>query len=53
MKVTVFEPLKDKSITSIAFAIFSQWICKMAVPQVIYTNLNNKQADALELELEK
>ena len=49
-KVTVFKPLKDKSISAIAFAIFSQWICKMAAPQVIDTNLTDEQADALKDE---
>ena len=42
-KLTVFEPLQDKSISAIAFAIFTQWICKMAVPQVIDTNLTDEQ----------
>ena len=51
-KLTVFEPLQDKSISAIAFAIFTQWICKMAVPQVIDTNLTDEQADALKDELD-
>ena len=52
MKLTVFEPLQDKLISAIAFAIFTQWICKMAVPQVIDTNLADEQADALKEELD-
>lgn len=51
-RVTVFEPIKKKSISAIAFAIFSQWICKMAVPQIIDTNLIRDQADALKDELD-
>ena len=50
-KITIFEAVKSKTIESFAYTIFTHWICRMAVPQVIDTNLDEQQADDLKAEL--
>jgi hypothetical protein len=35
----------------LGFAIFSEWICKMAVPETLETNLTEDKADQLQQEL--
>ena len=49
-KLTTFEAIKDKSAVSLAWTwtIFAHWIFKMAIPQVINTNLNDHQAENLK-----
>ena len=51
-KITVFEAVKNKTNESLAYTIFTHWICHMAVPQVIDTNLDELQADELKAELD-
>ena len=43
-KITVFLAVKSKSADSLAYTIFTGRICRMAVPQVIATNLNEQLA---------
>ena len=47
-----FEAIQDKSPASLAWTIFAHWICKIAVPQVIDSNLNEQQVDDLKEELD-
>ena len=51
-KITVFKAVKSKTVDSLASTIFSHWICRMAIPQVIDTNLDKKQANDLKAKLE-
>ena len=51
-KVTVFKAVKSKSADSLAYTIFTHWICRMAVPQVIDTNLDDQHADELKAKLD-
>ena len=50
-EITVFEAVKSKATDSLAYTIFTHWICRMAVPQVIDNNLDKQQADDLKAEL--
>ena len=47
-KITVFEAVPAKTPEALAYTIFTHWICRMAAPQVIDTNLNEQQADELK-----
>ena len=51
-KITIFEAVNSKSTETLAYTIFTHWIYRMAVPQVIDTNLNKQQADDLKAELD-
>ena len=51
-KITIFEAVKSKSIETLAYTIFTHWICCMAVSQVIETNLDEQHADNLKAELD-
>ena len=51
-KITVFEAVKSKAPETLAYTIFTHWICSMAIPQVINTNLNEQQADKLKAKLD-
>lgn len=47
-KITSFEANKDKTVCSLAWSTFAHWISKMAIPQVIDTNLDEDQAEDLK-----
>ena len=51
-KITVFEAVISKTTETLAHKIFTHSICRMAVPQVIGTNLTEQQADNLKAKLD-
>ena len=46
------KPPKLPVADSLAYNIFTHWICRMAVPQVIDSNLDEQHADELKAELD-
>ena len=51
-RITSFAPMTNKTAEDLAEVCFTQWVCKMSVPQVIDTNLSEDQAEALKHELD-
>ena len=51
-KIMSFVAMVGKSTEDLAAACFTEWICKLSVPQVIDTNLSEDQAKALKDELD-